>query len=186
MNFRTLFQNCQSRSRLRSRSRLAARRTFAAASLEQLEDRTLLAGNVTAQFLGQSAFINGDAADNSVQVLVDAGNVVVRGVNGTTVNGGTNDFVLATNTASLSRSVFASLSAGNDTFVINGVTVGRDLFVDGGAGNDLLVVSAANVGRSLMLWGGSGNDDIMIDASRYQCFRLGRRRRHHHSKLNDR
>ena len=168
MNFRTLFQNCQSRSRLRSRSRLAARRTFAAASLEQLEDRTLLAGNVTAQFLGQSAFINGDAADNSVQVLVDAGNVVVRGVNGTTVNGGTNDFVLATNTASLSRSVFASLSAGNDTFVINGVTVGRDLFVDGGAGNDLLVVSAANVGRSLMLWGGFGNDDIMIDASRVE------------------
>lgn len=141
---------------------------MAAATLEQLEDRTLLAGNVTAQFLGQHAFVNGDSADNSVQVLVDGGNIVLRGSDGTTINGSSNDFVLAANSTSLPGSLVASLSSGNDTFAVDGITIGRDLFVNGGSGNDLLVASATNVGRNLTVWGAAGNDDIVVDASRIE------------------
>ncbi len=163
MNFRSLFRHRCSRSRRRGASL-----PMAVARLEKLEDRTLLAGNVTAQILGQHAFINGDRADNSVQVLVDAGNVVLRGNDGTTINGSSNDFVLAANSSSLPGSLVATLSSGNDTFVVNGVTVGRDVFVNGGGGNDLLVASNTNVGRSLTIWGGAGHDDIVIDDSRVQ------------------
>lgn len=162
MNFRSLFRQ----NRSRSRSRYAASIPTAAARLEQLEDRTLLAGNVTAQFLGQHAFINGDRADNSVEVLIDGDNVVLRGSDGTTINGSSNDFVLAANSSSLPGSLVASLSSGNDTFVVNGVTVGRDLLINGQAGDDLLVVSTTTVGRNLSIWGAAGHDNIVIDASR--------------------
>jgi len=186
MIFRTLFSNRRTARRLRSRTN-ATQRSVSSVPFEQLESRAMLAGNVTAQLIGQSAFINGDAADNSVQVLVEGGNVVVRGADGTTVNGSTNDFVLATGTSQISGSIFARLSNGNDNFAVNGVTVGRHVSINGGrgndrivltnsivnrnvamagsSGNDVLVVSTTSIGRHLSISGGGGSDDIVIDDS---------------------
>lgn len=163
INFRSLFSNRPSRSESRRRS--AARQITAANALERLEDRTLLAGNVTAQLRGQNAFFNGDNADNGVEVLIEGGNVVARGTDGTTINGSTDDFVLAANSSSLSRSLLANLRGGNDTFVINGVNIARDAWINAGSGNDLVVLSETTIGRDLRMWGGSGNDDLVLDNS---------------------
>lgn len=163
MNFRSLFRSKTSRSR--SRRRLEAAHLPAAFRSERLEDRALLAGNVTAQLRGQNAFFNGDNADNSVEILVEDGNVVARGNDSTTINGSADDFILAANTTSLPASLIASLSRGNDTFVVNGVNTGGSVWMNGASGNDLLVVSNANIGGNLVMRGGSGSDDLVVDES---------------------
>lgn len=186
MNLRSIFTSPRTARRFQSRTASAARAITVAAP-ERLETRALLAGNVTAQLIGQNAFINGDAADNSVEVIVDAGNVVIRGIDGTTVNGAAGDFVVATNSTQISGSLVARFSAGNNTFATNGVSVGRDIVVNGGRGdntmtvqnatvgrhlnmaggrgNDIIGVSDVTTGRNLNISGGAGNDDILVDAS---------------------
>ena len=52
---------------------------------EQLELRTLLTGNVQISLNGANAQFTGDTAANQVEVVVDNGSVVVRGLNGTTI-----------------------------------------------------------------------------------------------------
>ncbi len=186
MNLRSLFSSPRTARRFQSRHAAAARAITVVAP-ERLENRALLAGNVTAQLIGQTAFVNGDAADNSVEVIIDAGNVVVRGIDGTTINGAAGDFIVASNSSEITGSLVASFSGGNNTFAVNGITVGRDIVVSGGHGNDTMTVQSTTVGRhlwmsgaqgndilgasnvttvgSLYISGGAGNDDIVIDAS---------------------
>lgn len=163
MNFRALFTG-RPQSR-RFRTRRSAERRVAPARLEQLEQRTLLAGNVTAQFIGQNAFINGDSADNSVEILVENGSVVARGLDGTTVNGSADDFVLSAG-ISLPGNLSAALGNGNDAFVMTGVQVGRNVTVNGGHGNDQIAITASSmIGRDLVIRGAAGSDTISLQDS---------------------
>lgn len=186
MNLRSLFGSHRSARRFQARQASSNRAINVAAS-ERLETRALLAGNVTAQMIGQTAVVNGDSADNSVEVIIDAGNVVVRGIDGTTINGADADFVVATNSAEISGWLVARLSGGNDTLAVNGITVSGNVVIDGGSGNDTLTVqntavggslsmfgrqgndiigvSSVTTGRDLNIAGGSGSDDILVDAS---------------------
>ncbi|MEZ6132203.1 MAG: peptidylprolyl isomerase [Planctomycetaceae bacterium] len=184
MNFRSLFFGKRSTRRFQARAAVA-RTSRPVARLERLEPRTLLAGDVTVALRLQSAVLTGDAADNSIQILVADGNVVARGIDGTTINGSAADFVLATGTSTVEGSVIAHLAAGNDTLSIDGVTIGGSVHVSGGQGNDRLgllnsttvvhhVVMSGNVGddiislqdaiigRNASLLGGSGNDVISV------------------------
>jgi hypothetical protein len=59
-------------------------------TLEGLESRALLAGNVTVQFSRGSASVLGDALDNHVQVDqygLALGQFQITGLDGTTING---------------------------------------------------------------------------------------------------
>lgn len=131
---------------------------------ERLECRTLLVGNVTAQLAGSTVFVRGDGGDNSVELLLEEGNVILRGQEGTTVNGATTDFVLGN--GSLTADLRVSLGEGNDTFVVNGVTISRNALLDGGSGNDQLVVAGmTNIGQRLTIRGQRGNDVINLQDS---------------------
>lgn len=155
---------------------------------EFLENRALLAGDVTTQLIGQNAFVNGDAAGNAIEITVINGDIVVRGLDGTTVNGSTDDFVLVANTSAIPGSLRVVLGGGNDTASVDGVTVRGDVFVSGGIGNDVLtlesssvvgqnlnisggrgadtiVLSSVNIGGRVDLSGGTGSDDIVVDQS---------------------
>ena len=126
----------------------------------------MLAGNVTAQLLGQNAFINGDAADNSVEILIEGGNVVVRGTDGTTINGNSGDFVLAANATGISGSLFARFAGGNNSLAMNGVRVARDVSINGARGNDQFVLlGGTTVGRNVGINGWRGNDTISVQDS---------------------
>lgn len=186
MNFRSIFGRSRTARRFQAR-RNVSRNGVAEARTERLETRAMLAGNVTAQLVGTTAFINGDAADNSVEVIVDAGNVIARGIDGTTINGSTDDFVLVANSTTLAGSLVSRLSSGNDTLAISGITIDRDVHVHGGNGNDtvtiqdssiarsvwmtggrgddLMATSSVTIGGNLRISGGVGNDDIVVDAS---------------------
>lgn len=173
---------------VRPSRRLRHRRTrpisAAAVRSEKLENRALLAGNVTAQMVGTSAFVTGDDAANSVEVLVESGNVIVRGQDGTTINGSDQDFILAS--GSIGTDLVVSMHGGNDTFIVNGVTVGRSATLVGGSGNDelaltngsviggdlvmhgqgdddSLAVLDSDVGRDVSIYGEHGNDLLMLD-----------------------
>lgn len=57
-------------------------------SIEALENRQLLAGDVQASLHGEGLFVRGDAEDNQIQIVQLAnGNLRVQGLDGTTVNG---------------------------------------------------------------------------------------------------
>ena len=163
MNWRGFLRSQFQSSPSRSTRRLAARRRSAAQNLEQLERRAMLAGDVTATLLGQTAFLTGDSAANDIQVTIQDGNVVVAGLNNTTINGSSEAFVLAQNSTSFSGSIVARLVGGDDQFEISEVTVNGRLKVDGGTGNDTLLVSnAVTVDGNLTLKGGPGNNTLAV------------------------
>ncbi|WP_158521028.1 peptidylprolyl isomerase [Fuerstiella marisgermanici] len=169
MNIRKFFSGRTSARRFKARRQgmqhLAARR-LSSSRMERLEDRMMLAGNVTAQFIGQNAFVSGDDAANSVEILVDGGNLIARGTDGTTINGSADDFVLRTGSASLGRSLFVSLGGGDDALTMTGVTVNRNLTINGGSGNDLIgITESSSIGRNLWVRGGSGNDTVSLQDS---------------------
>ena len=90
---------------------------------EQLESRTLLTGNVQVSLSGANAQITGDAASNEFEVVVDNGSVVVRGLNGTTINQGTEAFTLVSGATTFGGHLAGSLGAGDDIATIGpGIT----------------------------------------------------------------
>ena len=138
----------------------------AVARLEHLESRCLLAGNVTAVFNGQNAFVTGDTADNSIEIEVEDGNVVVRGLDNTTINGSSDAFVLVSGATSIPRHLRVSLGNGADTFNMMGVSVGGSVVVNGGNGNDQIAVSnGSTISRHLVVNAGSGDDIVSLQDS---------------------
>ena len=95
---------------------------------EALESRTLLAGNVEATLVDGDLSLEGDSDDNSVEILVEGEDLVVRGLDGTTINGLTDDFVIEAGSTSFAGSVDAMLGAGADTFLVTGpLTIGGSI-----------------------------------------------------------
>ncbi|MCA9048828.1 MAG: peptidylprolyl isomerase, partial [Planctomycetaceae bacterium] len=153
---------------------------------ESLETRALLAGNVTAQLNGVNAVIRGDAQANSFELLISGGDIVVRGADGTTINGSTDDFVLVTGGTSIGGTLEILAGSGADSVTVTGIDVG-DVTVMGGGGNDeivfdsvttsgnasvygnsgmdLLGFSGGVIGGNLLLNGGAHSDDIVVDGT---------------------
>jgi len=116
-----------SKKTLRSRKTRAASRS--ALRVECLESRLALAvlgGNVTAQLLGSTLLLTGDALDNALVVsTASGGRMAVLGGLGTTINGSTSPFV----TSRAVTSIVANLNAGNDVvgFTNNAIGFGNQL-----------------------------------------------------------
>ena len=66
-------------------------------AIEKLEQRALLAGTVSVSVNhAGSLLVNGDSADNAVEIAYVSGNQwTVSGTGGTTINGGTTPVTLA-------------------------------------------------------------------------------------------
>lgn len=167
------------------RSRPRARR-YSCLTAESFETRLLLDGNVTALIDAGSLVIRGDDANNTVEVDLTGGNIVVRGLQGTTVNGKTGDQILITGSSKITNDLEITLGRGNDTVVVNkgiqvgrdliiedtrgastigivGVTIGNDLLVTTGKGNDAISISDATIGDGIAIHTGEGNDQIAIE-----------------------
>lgn len=132
-----------------------------------LESRQLLAGNVTAAFSGVDLVITGDNSANAVQVLYNGVDVLVRGLNGTKVNGSAADFLAVAASDTLPGDLAFNLGRGNDfARVSNFVKVTGDLQVAPGAGNDVTVIQDATITGELGVGGFSlspSNDDAGDD-----------------------
>ena len=90
--------------------RRAARRTLQVESLERRDLLAIMGGNVTAQLVGSTLLLTGDAQSNQLAVAsVTGGRIAVLG-NNTTVNGSTDPFV----TSRPVVSIIANLNGGDD------------------------------------------------------------------------
>ena len=158
--------------RFQNRSRSAP--ATSAESIQALEDRALLTGNVLASLSGPHLSVSGDAADNQVEVTVVNNQVVLRGLSNTTINGSTELFVIAANTDTAPGNITIETGAGNDSVIFSrNVKVSGSVWLDGGAGNDALSVTGSTFQRTISIYGRAGNDTISLqDATTESLLRI--------------
>ena len=119
-----------------------------------LEKRILLSGNALVNVSGGNVTIFGYSANNTVELTVIGNNVVVRGLEGTTINGAESSLIVSEGSTSLNGSVFAALLDGNDTFLLSrDVTINGGLVVDAGSGNDNIGATSATISGSVEVHG---------------------------------
>ena len=138
----------------------SSRRRIQSASraLEKLECRTLLTGNVNVEMLGRDAWVTGDDLGNSVEIVAESGNLVVRGLAGTTINGSSEAFTLLSGSTTLPHSLIAFLNGGDDTVLLGeGVSATRDVLIYTGSGHDSAGVVGVSVGNWLNVDSSSGS-----------------------------
>ncbi len=113
-------------------------------SVEWLENRALMAGDVLASVRGSILRLEGDAAANEVAMTdLGGGRIEVKGVNGTTINGSAS--------ATLERvhlGIRVELKDGNDvlSFVGNKDHMLPNVSISTGTGNDSLTIDALAAG----------------------------------------
>lgn len=150
----------------RQRTRRLARTTAHAlpvSRIQRLEDRAMLAGDVSAQLIGRDIYVSGDSADNSIEIVVDGGDLVIRGLDGTTINGVAGDFTLRAGSNRVRDDLKIDMGRGDDRVVIaDGVIVTGDLRIQGGRGDDSIAVAEALIGDDLKIDGGSGFNTISV------------------------
>ncbi|MBX3418666.1 MAG: vanadium-dependent haloperoxidase [Pirellulaceae bacterium] len=126
-----------------------------------LEDRVLLAGDVSVSFRSGNLRLVGDNADNAIRIeKVDEGLVRVVG-QGTSLNGSINPFEVRGDIRELS----VDLKGGNDQITLVGLNVSKKISVKGGQGNDRIELSNTTT-RDLAVDSGSGDDTIVINEVR--------------------
>ena len=134
-------------------------------AFESLENRQMLAGDVTAQIVNGDLVIGGDNLDNGITIAAGAtaGTVVITGVNA----GGTATNVNGTANGSVTLSGFTDdlrirMRGGNDAVTITGLTVPDNADLEGGSGNDTFTISGSTFNGELELELGTGNDTATL------------------------
>jgi len=151
---------------IRSASSVAGSRRFQRSDRgrpEHLETRCLLAGNVSVSLSAAAAVITGDGQGNDLELVAVPGSLLLRGRNGTTINGSQSPFTLSSNGTTFQRQLQIHLGAGNDVFSIGSdIRFGRLVQIDGQAGDDTISVTGSNFDRLLSVSSGTGNDSVVF------------------------
>ncbi|MEC9091242.1 MAG: hypothetical protein VX438_00955 [Planctomycetota bacterium] len=112
-------------------------------SIETLENKELLAGNVTAAVSGNSLDIFGDALDNEIRVEeVSSSNFLVTGVNNTTVNGSPQ---LLFSLPFPDPELHVDLKHGNDVLRIKNISALAKITADTGDGLDKIQLDSVQL-----------------------------------------
>ena len=131
--------------------------------IEHLETRALLAGNVLASLNGSHLTVTGDAADNAIDITILNGQIQLRGLNSTTVNGGTTSFVVAAGTDTLAGNVLIQMAGGNDSVSFTrGINFNGVVDVHGQVGNDSIAANGVKFKSNAYFWGYEGNDTFSV------------------------
>ncbi len=140
-------------------------------SVERLETRTLLTGNLSTSHVGGQYSLTGtDAAEEvSIQPQTTAGRYTLLGVNGTTINGQSQAIIDGAN------SLIFNLLGGDDKVSLDAsvnpvFNLAGSLTVNGGDGNNFFAIGGlfspakekASIGGNLIVTGGNGQDTVAI------------------------
>lgn len=158
---RSFFRQVSQPSQRRSRRYRHAIQPVAA--VQSLEVRNLLAGNVLAVVNAGDLILTGDNQANQVDVVVENGDIVVRGRDSTTINGSATAFVAVSGATSLSDDLFVRLGHGDDVLFVEGVSVGGNAVVSAQSGNNSIGLQSTSVGRSLVVGSNRGSDIVNLD-----------------------
>jgi hypothetical protein len=140
---------------------------FRSLAIESLENRELMAGNVTVKVPSGNFLLTGDAAANSVTVTQpQPGHLLVQGTNGTTVNGKASVDVAFNGDATF------NLAGGADRLTIGNaeadVNFHDNLTINGGAGIDKVAMQRV-LGLSLTANLGAAKDVAADSLLMRQC-----------------
>ncbi len=126
----------------------------------------MLAGNVAAVVDGADLTLTGDEADNSVEVTLAGGDVVVQGLDGTTVNGSSDPFVAFAGTTTIGGDFESSLGGGADTLRLTGpLTVTGRTRVTDNSGATQVGITDATVDGAVHIRTGQDDDNVSITGS---------------------
>ncbi|MCH7687020.1 MAG: hypothetical protein IH899_10125, partial [Planctomycetes bacterium] len=132
------------------------------AHVEVLEDRILLTGNVKAVVIGNDLIVEGDSGDNEIALAVIDGNLVVQGINGTTINSAVS-FLAIAGSATIPNDLRISMGSGDDVVLIRpGLQVGGDVTIDTAEGDDFINLDSTVIGNDLTIHSGQGDDTILL------------------------
>jgi hypothetical protein len=137
---------------------------------ESLENRRLLAGDVTARIVKGDLVITGDKLDNGITIVggATAGTVVVTGINAggsaTNVNGTTNGAVTLTG---FTGDLKIKMKAGNDVVTISDLEIAGKAKIKLGKGNDTLSLESVEVAEKAKIKGRRGDDEVTIEDSTF-------------------
>lgn len=152
------------------------RRSFRSFSFEHLEDRRLLAGDVTAQIIRGDLVIRGDNLDNGITIAAGtvAGTIVVTGTSAggaaTNVNGNANGAVTLTG---FTDDFDIKLKGGNDVITISNLTVRDSLKLKLGKGNDTVTLTSVTVTNDAEIRARRGADTLSINTSIFEELWIG-------------
>lgn len=138
-------------------------------TVEALESRTLLAGNVAAVVEDGDLTLTGDREDNLVDVMVVNGDIVVQGVDGTTINGSSDPFVAFAGTTTIAGEFEARLRGGDDTLRLFGpLTVTGTTSVRDHRGTTRLGVTEVTFERDVRVSTGRDADQLSFAGSTFE------------------
>jgi hypothetical protein len=131
---------------------------------QHLENRYMMAGNVTATLANHSLSLTGDIGGNQIEIdQIGANQFAVNGQNGTTVNG------KASQTFNVTGDINAVFKAGDDLLLFEGgksnggyMTLPGSLNVDLGDGKNGLEMAKTYLNGNLSVTGGTGADSVNL------------------------
>lgn len=136
-----------------------------------LENRRLLAGNVTVFETGH-LFIRGDASDNRFELVVVEDGIQINGLDGTTVNQQSSyqvkNGVVTESGIEYAGGIRAHLGPGHDDFRIRDAVFSDESIVFGGTGNDAIEVIDSQFRDQVTIQTYDGDDDVLIEGSRFE------------------
>ncbi len=135
-------------------------------SVQPLETRVLPAGNVNVRVSGESLVINGDSEDNEISVLINNGDLIVRGLNDTTINGEDDDFTVVDGGARFVGRVVIRMGLGDDKVAIgDDVEIHGRLTLEDFFGDDQLSIDAASINGGMDIRTHYGNDVVRLNGT---------------------
>jgi hypothetical protein len=157
------------------KKRRTSPRAAAALSVERLEDRALMAGDVSVYMSRGALVLQGDNASNEVLIRAQTGGgFIVEGRNQTTINRGSAGFTVSGQT--ISGNFVAQMRGGNDILTMEDVRGGGLIYLEGGSGSDQFLLSRVN-SPNLEIVGNSGDDAVRlttVDTTSNANVRLGK------------
>jgi hypothetical protein len=142
------------------------RKTLSSFTLEGIESRRMLSGNVAVAFDGQLLDVRGDALGNQFAINQNlAGAITVVGQNGTLINGLPS--VRFANGLSIEK-LDIRAEEGDDRVTINSLRIAGDVNADMGinlAGRDTFVVNNSSIEGNLFGYGGFDADTINLNGT---------------------
>ena len=135
---------------------------------ERLESRALLAGNVLVQLQNGNALITGDDAANQFEITGGLNSIRIRGLEGTTINGGAAEFTLAS-AATFAGNLRIQLGDGNDRLAIGADVTLAAAQIYGGNGDDNLSISTCTLTGNLVVDAELGNNTVTLLNAQIHC-----------------
>ena len=134
---------------------------YAEFHLETLEDRRMMAGDVTARVVNGDLVITGDNQSNEMYLYDNGdGSYVMFGENGTRING-LSGYPLD----GVSDDIRINLRGGDNRIALLGLDLADDITIRTGSGNDKIILSEATIRSNLRMRTGGGDDSIRIMTS---------------------